>query len=162
VTDIRLATLADLSYIEHLRRQESDAIGFIPIQRYEMEIDGRRHGTMLLAFENDDPVGFIYATHNRAGVTHIQQVAVQEDARMLERGKLLVDGVTKELDWLVSCRCAADLESTNFWEALGFNLLDSVPPKSVYGLGKDKATQPTKRRREISRFQRIVGGLWAP
>lgn len=162
MVEIRQATMADIRYIDHLRAKESDAVGFIPKQRYEMEIDGRRGGTMLVALENNDHVGFLYATHNRAGVTHIQQIAIQEDARRLERATALVSACQKHSDWLISCRCAADLESTQFWNALGFQILDRVPPKSVYGRGKDKSTLPTRRKREILRFQKVVGGLWLP
>ena len=159
---IRKATLADLQYIEHLRRRESEAVGFIPIQRYEMEIDGRRGGDVIVVEEHTDLVGFVYATHNQAGVSHIQQIAIQEDARRMERATALVEAITKPTDWLVSLRCAADLEATQFWEALGFDLLDRVMPKSVYGRGKDKATTPTRRKREILRYQKVAGGLWLP
>ena len=160
--DIRPASLADIIYIDSLRKQESEAIGFIPKVRYEMEIDGRRSGSILICFENNDPVGFIYATHNRAGVTHIQQVAIQRDSRRLLRGKALVDAVTRPSDYLLSCRCAADLESTDFWRALDFCFDAHVPPKSVYGRGRDKATLPTRRKRDILRFQKVVGGLFLP
>ncbi len=159
---LRPATLADIVYIDSLRKQESEAIGFIPKVRYEMEIDGRRGGSIILCLENNVPVGFVYATHNQAGVTHIQQVAVQRDARRLLHGAELIEAVTRSQDWLISCRCAADLESTNFWEALGFELLDHVKPKSVYGRGRDKATLPTRRKRDILRFQKVVNGIWLP
>ena len=160
--EIRKATLRDITYIDCLRAQESEAVGFIPKARYEMEIDGRRGGSILLCFENKDPVGFVYATHNSRGVTHIQQVAIQKDARRLMHGKALIEAIIREKDWLISCRCAADLESTAFWESLGFELLDHVLPKSVYGRGRDKATLPTRRKRDILRFQKVVGGLWLP
>ena len=160
--EITLATLADIPYIDSLRRQEGEAIGFVPIQGYEMEIDGRRGGDIFICWENGDPVGFVYATHNRAGVTHIQQVAIQEDARRLARATALVEAATKNTDYLVSLRCAADLEATDFWQSLGFTLTDHVAPKSAYGRGKDKATQPTRRKRDILRFQKVVGGLWLP
>ena len=159
---ISRASLGDIKYIDHLRKQESEAIGFIPIQGYEMEIDGRRGGSIYICWEHNDPVGFIYATHNRAGVTHIQQVAVQEDARRMERASALVEATQQDRDWLMSLRCAADLEATEFWTALGFQLLDTVAPKSVYGRGKDKAMVATRRKRKILRFQKVVGGLWVP
>tara|TARA_Y100000310_G_scaffold1812_1_gene2277 strand:+ start:2181 stop:2675 length:495 start_codon:yes stop_codon:yes gene_type:complete len=159
---VRPATLNDIPYIDHLRKREGEAIGFIPLERYQMEIDGRRHGSILVYEEDGDLVGFIYATHNRAGVTHVQQVAIQEDARRMERASALVGTVQRNQDWLVSLRCAADLEATEFWEQLGFALESHVEPKSVYGRGKDKATLPTRRKRDILRFQKVVGGLWLP
>ncbi len=157
---IRRATLNDLKYIDSLRKKESKAIGFIPLARYEMEITGERHGTILVYEENADLVGFLYATHNQSRVTHIQQIAIQEDARRLECGKSLVEAARKNGDWLLSCRCAADLESTAFWQGIGFQLLDEVTPKSVYGKGKEKATLPASKKRQILRFQKIVSGLW--
>tara|TARA_Y100000310_G_scaffold119290_1_gene118033 strand:- start:1312 stop:1848 length:537 start_codon:yes stop_codon:yes gene_type:complete len=159
---IRPALLTDIPYIDHLRKREAEAVGFIPLQRYEMEIDGRRKGSVLVCLENEQHVGFLYATHNQAGVTHIQQVAIQEDARRMERASALVAAAQKDSDWLVSLRCAADLEATDFWEALGFSLESHVAPKSAYGRGRDKATLPTRRKRDILRYQKIVGGLWVP
>jgi hypothetical protein len=162
LSGVQKAVLSDLPYIEMLRRREGEAIGFIPMQRYEMEIDGRSGGSILICWENGDPVGFLYATHNRAGVTHIQQVAIQEDARRLERATALVVAAQREKDWLVTLRCAADLDATSFWEALGFALESHVGPKSAYGRSKDKATVSTRRKRDILRFQKVVGGLWLP
>lgn len=159
---IRLATLLDIPYIDHLRKQEGEALGFIPLRRYEMEISGERHGSIIVCEENGDLVGFVYATHNSAGVTHIQQVAVQEDARRMDRASALVLATQRRTDWLMSCRCAAELESTHFWNALGFKVLDEVAPKSGYGRWRDKATLPTRRKRTILRFQKEVGGLWQP
>lgn len=160
MTTIHLATLEDLPYIEHLRRKESEAIGFIPQQRYEMEINGERKGLLLVAKENNDYVGFLYATRNQAGVTHIQQIAIQEDARRMERATALVNAAVRPVDWLVSLRCAADLDAVHFWESLGFELDTKVAPKPAYGRGKDKATSPNRRQRDILRFQKVVGGLW--
>jgi ribosomal protein S18 acetylase RimI-like enzyme len=148
---IRPATLADIPYIDHLRKKNSNAVGFIPIQRYEMEINRERHGSILVCAVNNDLVGFLYATHNDRGETRIQQIAIQEDARRLERGRSMVEAVTRPLDHLLSCRCAADLESVSFWEAIGFQFAEIVPPKSVYGKGKEKTT--LKSQRTIYRFQ---------
>lgn len=40
MTEIRRASLQDLKYLDALRKRESDALGFIPVQRYEMEVNG--------------------------------------------------------------------------------------------------------------------------
>jgi len=159
---IRKARLADISYIDHLRAKNSEAVGFIPRVRYEMEVDGRRGGGILICEDNTELVGFIYVTHNNYGVTHIQQIAIQEDARRMERGRVLIEAARRKTDWLLSCRCAEDLEATEFWKSLGFAFQDFVSPKSVYGRGKDKLTLPTRRKRTILRFQKVVSGLWLP
>ena len=80
----------------------------------------------------------------------------------MTRASALVRAAQTPRDYLISLRCAADLEATNFWEALGFQLLDVVLSKIAYGRGKDKSTLPTRRKRPILRFQKVVGGLWLP
>ena len=149
MTEIFRATLSDLDYIDHLSRNESEAVGFIPKSRYEKEITGESNGLVLVAKENNDHVGFLYATRNNQGVTHIQQVAIQEDARRLERATLLVEASIRPTDWLVSLRCATDLDSTKFWESLGFQVESITSPAN-------------RRKRSILRFQKVVGGLWLP
>jgi len=152
VAVIQVASLRDVKYMCHLQRVEAnreDSIGFIPRVCYEDEIEGRRHGALLVARENGDEVGFIYATRNRAGVTHIQQVAVQDDARRLEIGTELVDAVVRPTDWLLSLRCRETLPAVEFWRNLGFTL-ESID------------TTPTKRKAHVLRFSKVTGGLWLP
>ena len=144
------AALADVDYLCHLQRIEAnrdDSIGFIPRAGYERAL--REGGVILVARENDEEVGFIYATRNRAGVTRIQQVAVQDDARRLEVGTQLVEAVTDPNDWLLSLRCREGLAGVDFWRSLGFT------EQSI-----DRS--PTKRKRGVIRFQKIIGGLWGP
>jgi|TARA_Y100000310_G_scaffold219396_1_gene220803 GNAT superfamily N-acetyltransferase len=151
VVEIRAATLADIDYICHLQRIEAnreDAIGFIPRVCYENEVERRRNGRLFIAYENNDRVGFAYTTHSR-GVTHIQQIAVQDDARRIEVGTALVAETPTIGDWLLSLRCRENLPAVAFWENLGFELQ-----------GVDKT--PTKRRQHVLRFSKIIGGLWLP
>src|SRR3990167_3943595 len=96
MTEIRRACLDDLKYLDSLRKKESESLGFIPMQRYEMEVNGERHGSLYLAWDNGDPTGFIYATHSGRGTSHIIQVAIQEDARRKERATALVDAVVED------------------------------------------------------------------
>jgi hypothetical protein len=156
---IRKAALSDILYIDSLRKRYGNAVGFIPKQRYEMEINGERSGVLMVYEENTDLIGFIYATHNNDGVVHIQQVAIQDDARRQERGSELVEAITRQNDWLISLRCADDLEANMLWGALGFDPQNKVTPKSVYGIGKDKVA---KSQRVITRWDKIIQGLWKP
>ena len=163
-TEIRRASLEDLKYLDWLRKKEGDALGFIPMQRYEMEVNGERHGSIYLTWDNGDPTGFIYATHSGRGTTHIIQAAVQEDARRMERASLLVDAVVadgqKRRSWLTSLRCADDLDSNHFWEALGFTLeQEGVWPKTPVALGKAKRAINARGRR-INIWQRVESGLF--
>ncbi|MDD5701597.1 MAG: GNAT family N-acetyltransferase [Dehalococcoidales bacterium] len=156
---IRKATLEDIAYIESLRRKESEAIGFIPKLRYEMEINGERHGSVLVIEEDGELVGFVYATHGNI-TTHIQQIAIQEDARRMDRASALVEYLMQASPLIqVSCRCAQDLESNEFWKALGFNLVGVIDSKSMYSVGKDKRS---RRGRQLNIFCKAVNGLWLP
>jgi len=158
---VRRATLGDLAYIDALRKREGRAIGFIPMQRYEMEIRGERKGSLLVVEDDGQPTGFIYATHSGRGATHIQQVAIQEDARRMERATALVNGALADglqrATWLLSCRVADDLEANDFWAALGFTHTGYADSKSVYATGKTKLA---KSQRLLRVWQKTVGGLW--
>jgi len=143
------ATSQDIDYICHLQRIEAnglDSVGFLPRMAFEKEIAA--DGLILIGRENDDEVGYIYATRNRHGITKIQQVVVQDDARRLEIGSSLVDAVTSPHDWLLSLRCRENLPSVRFWEDMGFEIvsLDTTPKRRGFG---------------VYRFQKVIGGLWA-
>jgi len=159
---VRKATLDDLTYIVSLAQQASDCIGFIPRQAYEMEIVGKRKGSIIVAEANQELVGYLYATHNAAGVTHIQQIVVQPDAQRMQYASALVAAVQKDNDWLITCRCAADLQATDFWHALGFEPMCHAAPKRGYHRRHNDLTIPTRRKRIIIQYQRVVGGLWLP
>ena len=149
--EVSPATLEDVDYLCHLQRIEAnreDALGFLPKSVYEREIQSR--GTILLARENGDEVGFVYATHNRHGITTVQQVGVQEvgvqeDARRLEIGTQLVEASIRENDFLVKLRCRKGLPSVSFWESQGFDIVDLVE---------------SGRRGPVYKFQKMIGGLW--
>ena len=161
-TSIRPATLDDLPYIDHQRKREGTALGFIPIERYRMEIERERLGTICVVEDNGDLTGFVYATHGR-GASHIQQVVVREDARRIERATLLIEKVIADSlsrgNWLLSLRCRADLESNLFWRALSFDWFGISEGKSFYGQGKEKAS---KSKRPINIWQKEIAGLWVP
>ena len=162
-TRIVRATLEDLKYLDALRKKNGEAVGFIPMQRYEMEVNGERHGSIYLSWDNGDPTGFVYATHSGRGTTHIQQIAVQEDARRMERASALLEAATadgeKRMSWLTSLRCADDLDANEFWAALGFTLeQEGLWPKSPNSSGKEKRAI-NKRGRLINMWQRVERGL---
>ena len=144
---VRPVTSVDLPYLVYLADLEHDAIGFIPMACYERIVTERLpNATLLLAEENTDPVGFLYATH-RNGFTKVQQVAIQSDARRLQRASVLVEAATRLNDAVVSLRCADDLEATCFWEALGFQL-------------QSKVAGGKRRKRVINYYSKMVGGLY--
>ena len=146
--NIRTATMDDLPFMRDLGRRMFDAIGFVPLSRYEKIIQGGGTATLNVAEANGDLVGFIYATHNTIG-TKVQQCAVREDARRLQFATALVSSVTFPNDTFVAARCAVDLESNVFWRALGFNELE-------------RRDGGTRRGRVIARYTKTVGGLFVP
>jgi GNAT superfamily N-acetyltransferase len=159
--DVRLATLADLTYIDQLRRRESESIGFISRSGYEGVLSGyderegcRRNGRIWLATVNADPVGFAYATPGGTGRSvKVVQVCIQRDARRIEYGSALVAEVEAWAEQLqrpaVSCRVATDLDATAFWDALGFELHGHEQGGS-------------RRGRVLERRHKPLPGLWLP
>jgi len=137
---VRLAVLNDLNYVVDLSKKESKSIGFIPKMAYESAITGVKTGKrwsnicndkLFVITNNGDLVGFCLAsfglvdTRDRRG--KIAQIILQEDARMLTRGKLLLNAVTQYGEnrgtFNFGCGCADDLESNKFWKAMGWNFI---------------------------------------
>ena len=143
---IQSATASDLKYITSLAKSDFESIGFIPNTRYEKIASGMSpNETLLLCFENNDPVGFCYATHWKYA-TKIHQIIIQRDARRAMRASALVESVKKTDDVFLSLRCAADLAESNlFWQSLGFQ-----PLRKVEG---------GKQRKRIIQEYGIFGGL---
>ena len=136
---VRFATEDDLKYINHLSKLESKSLGFIPNPAYTSAITGVKTGKRWSLICNDklfvcecngDLVGFCLASfgHQYRNVMtrqgKIAQICLQSDARMLQRGRLLLDSVINygesiyTFNW--SCGCANDLESNVFWKAMGW------------------------------------------
>lgn len=127
---IRPATIEDMKYITSLANKEGKAIGFIPKVAYESAINGKKpsihrwsdtcNDKIWICEENGDPVGFVMMSYGN--VAKVNQICIQEDARLIERGKVLLNTAIQHgenkgiLDF--SCGCADDLESNKFWTAM--------------------------------------------
>lgn len=152
------AQVEDINYIDHLRAKESEALGFIPRIRYEMEITGERGGDILIIKESTDIVGFAYVTYGAPLSAKIQQIAIQEDARRMERATALINEIAYRARTKgcaeIGCRCATDLEANTFWRTLGFTKVASGMGKSVYSKGKAKLG---KRGRHINIYRKLSG-----
>jgi len=134
---VRPATLSDLRYVLDLCNKESKAIGFIPKPAYEAAVTGIKGGhrwsltcndRLYVCEENEgepnpDRVGFVLASFGN--IVKVNQIAIQEDARLIERGKALLSSVIQEGEKRgkqdFGCGCADDLESNIFWRAMGWN-----------------------------------------
>lgn len=155
---IRPATLNDLTYVVSLSKQESHALGFIPKMAYESAVTGIKTGkrwsnvcrdVLLICEENEDPVGFLLGGQGRIG--KINQICLQPDARRFERGRALishyVDASSQNGIQDFGCGCADDLESNQFWEAMGWLLLGQR-------FGKQDGWRETSDRRvNLYRYQ---------
>lgn len=135
--EVRMAELKDLKYVVSLSKKETFSIGFIPKMAYESAITGIKTGIRwsdvcndkLFVIEcNRDLVGFCLASFGKIGgiskMGKIAQICLQVDARLMQRGRVLLDkvieyGITKNtLRW--SCGCADDLPSNLFWQTMGW------------------------------------------
>jgi len=134
---VRFANLNDIKYILSLSQKESQSIGFIPKMAYESAITGIKKGDRwsekcndkLFIIEcNGDLVGFCLASFGVRTIIgklgKIAQICLQVDARLMDRGRLLLDSVTRygasvgTHRW--SCGCADDLPSNLFWQCMGW------------------------------------------
>lgn len=164
-TVIRPATTNDLTYVESLSKEESFSIGFVPKPAYEAAITGEKLGKrwspvcndrLFIATENDDPVGFVLSSYGTKA--RITQVTIQKDARLIERGALLVQAVQDEAERrrceITHAGCAADLPSNAFWEALGFRLAGTR--KGIHFESKKSS------KRDVNLWQKTRSQLWLP
>ena len=136
---VRKARIEDISYIVDLSKKESKSIGFIPKMAYESAITGIKKGKrwsdvcndmIWVCVNNGDLVGFVLASfgnpltnsYDRRG--KVAQICIQEDARKISRGKLLLSEAlahgVKVGCLNFGCGCADDLESNAFWKAMGW------------------------------------------
>ena len=131
---VRLANISDLKYIHHLSKIESNALGFIPNSAYEASITGIKKGKrwsntcndkLYVIEENKDLVGFLLMSYGKWA--KVNQIAIQEDARLIERGKALLNaGIQHGMDIGRTdfvCGCADDLPSNMFWQSMGWKHL---------------------------------------
>ncbi len=129
MTTIRIANLTDLIYVTSLANKEGNAVGFIPKPAYEAAITGIKLGKrwsptcndkLWIAEESGDRVGFLLASFG--DITKVTQIAIQEDARKIERGKMLLTALESYANsigkYSFGCGCADDLESNAFWNAM--------------------------------------------
>ena len=132
---VRLAKLSDIPYVVDLSKKENHSLGFIPKMAYESAITGVKKGKrwsdvcndkLFIVIENEDLVGFCLASFGwkGRGVGKIAQICLQEDARLLERGAILLKKVIKYGEgmhiYAFQCGCADDLVSNFFWQSMGW------------------------------------------
>jgi len=128
---IRSATLDDIPYIVSLSKKESFCLGFIPKPAYEAAITGIKTGKrwsttcndkLFVCEENGDLVGFVMFSYGNPAKCN--QICIQEDARLIERGKALLTAAISHGNLRgiedFACGCANDLPSNFFWKMMGW------------------------------------------
>jgi hypothetical protein len=147
---IRVATMADLPFMDGLQKQHSKALGYFPTKQFEGYIE---MGGVLVAWatrpcESDDttntggspvPLGYVisrdrYLKRDELGVIY-QLCVVPGDQRKLVGASLIKEVFERSAYGcrLYCCWCAQDLDANYFWESLGF-----VPIAFRGGSGKKK------------------------
>ena len=99
---IRPAAVSDIPAMLSLMRNDYPAVGFIPRAGLERVVSA---GGLVSVLEcGGELVGYGYRTmsHNRASMKMIQLV-VRRDARMLENGRAVLDGMTGIFRALFPC-----------------------------------------------------------
>jgi GNAT superfamily N-acetyltransferase len=126
---VRTATVKDKAFIDKLQKDNSYAVGFIQSTVWDKYVfGGERNFVVFICEKNDDMVGYVLLTPGRKAYSYakVQQIAVREDARRLDYGSALIAVVRDFCNMFdrmgVTLRCRIDLESNNFWKALGFSL----------------------------------------
>lgn len=128
-TTIRYATTDDLAFLDHLQRKYTHALGFLP---YAAFLDYLARKQVFLAFENDEPVGYLLWQHpvypwphDLDRIVRIYQAAIAFDAQRQLHGTRLVQRLLRQVasasPTYITCWCAADLEANAFWKALDFH-----------------------------------------
>jgi hypothetical protein len=146
--NVRVATMADVAFMDALQKKHSGALGYFPTKQFEGYVGG---GHVLVAEESDEAtqrrsdqgemhssfppslrrsvassLGYIiskdrYLKRDELGV--IFQLCVVPDRQRGLIGASLVKAAFERSAYgcrLYCCWCAQDLEANHFWESLGF------------------------------------------
>ena len=125
---VRTSNAKDWKFVDKLQKENSYAVGFIQDTIWSKYVwGGERNFVVLICEMNLDPVGYVLLTPGRGLESYgkIQQIAVRQDARRLEYGTALINVAQQFCEEFgragFTLRCRVDLESNNFWSALGFD-----------------------------------------
>lgn len=111
-----------LKWIRSEALKGTKSIGFIPEKGL---LHAHLHRRIHWADENDDPVVFcVHGPSRRRLICKVYQIWTRNDARRLLHARAMIEVLERIYRARgaiqMSCWCAADLEATVFWSALGF------------------------------------------
>ena len=165
-TSIRAGRLEDFGYMDALRKKEGSALGFLPKDAYLSVLEKKRianrdrwkYQRVWVTEDNGDMTGFCYASFSGDPATIIQ-IVVQQDARRWHRAMMMENAVDAEARerglTSIKCRVALDLESNNYWKAIGY-----VPVQTVVSTWLNQCE--SKSKRPIVVYHKDLGmPLWA-
>lgn len=176
---VRQAKLEDIKYVIHLSKIENHCLGFIPKMAYESAITGIKTGKrwsnvcndrLLVCECNGDLVGFVLASFGRHNAKienkegKIAQICIQEDARLINRGRILLDGIidigAKVNTLKFSCGCADELPSNLFWKLMGWSYYGYRK-----GIGSNNTWKEKKNGRKVNLYRydplSLITGGWS-
>ena len=124
---VRTSTIKDILLIDKLQKENAKAVGFIQKSVWDKYVfGGERNFVVLICEANNDAVGYVLITPGKSAYKYakIQQIAIRNDARRLHYGTALLNVCSQfcnEFNRIgFTLRCRQDLDSNNFWKALGF------------------------------------------
>jgi len=120
---VRVATMADLPFLDAMQKQHGRALGYFPTKQFEGYIE---MNAVLVAHDGAEHVGYIisrdrYLKRDELGVVY--QVCVKGGDQRKLVGATLVREVFNRSAYgckLYCCWCAQDLPANYFWESMGF------------------------------------------
>jgi hypothetical protein len=127
---------------------------------YEAAITGHKGGKrwsttcndrLFVCEENGDLVGFVMFSYGK--ISKCNQIAIQSDARLIERGKALLSAGISHGNLVgredFACGCADDLPSNLFWQQMGW-----VKVGERQGIShKNTWLETSKRKINVYRYQ---------
>lgn len=126
--------MSDLDFILALMRQNTGAVGFIPSTTLQVRYIPRQQ-YIIQRDNRGRNVGYILTGSYVPGrLLHIQQAVIELDKRNRGFGETAIQTI---LDRAIQTnmrgivlRCAEDLDSNQFWQALGFEHTNTVYPEN--------------------------------
>jgi GNAT superfamily N-acetyltransferase len=122
--NIRVATIADLAWIDQLQKLHNNMVGFMP----RVQLEGYAEAGSILIAESPlgQAVGYVIAKDRyfkRDDVGVIFQLNVAPGSHRKLIGAALIKAVFERAAYgcrLFSCWCAQDIAANHFWESIGF------------------------------------------
>lgn len=118
-----------LNLITNLQKQNQDQLGFLTHETLSQYVDREQ---VDVAFENDDPCGYLLWYDGRNGhrpiarpdTLHIHQACIDYDVRFLDHGRDLVNNLIVRAQHHgfrnLTCWVGSNIPAVGFWNALGF------------------------------------------